>query len=127
VKDPFAFLYSQRCVIESLGTYYRPPKVFEHGKRALVATVEAEGDGQTVKVYETRLPAHCFTIEVQAGRNSVGAMQPGYRFSTGTGQDELAGALAVSIARGMLGLDFPRKPAPKVIRRKRKGGNKCSL
>jgi hypothetical protein len=99
----FDILYANEHPIESLGKAYKHPRGgFEHGKDFLVATLPGEGDGQSVEVYECRLPARFFTLKVLAGPNSVGEPQIGYEVGTGSGDGELAGHIAMAIANGML-------------------------
>lgn len=100
--DVFADLYSRENPIASLGNLYRHPKAgFTNGRAALVATVKApkDSDGQTCKIYESRLPARFFTLKVLPGPNSIGEMKAGYEIRTGSGSGmgELVGILAKSI------------------------------
>lgn len=92
-----------------LGDQYRPPQTFRHGAWELVADLEAVGDGQGVKVFESRMPARFFKIEVAAG---AGATQRPFAFSTGSGNamGELIGEMAKAIAGGMLGVEPPAAP-----------------
>lgn len=104
-SDIFKVLYEKKYSIQCLGEKYKPPTKFVHSKEVLVATIRGEGDGQTVRIYESRLPARFFRIEVLAGKNSVGEPKSGFSFTTGSGEEmgELAGQMAKAIASGMLG------------------------
>lgn len=92
--DPFSFLYDTDAshAIKSLGKLYRAPARIE-SEWQLVATVPKDGDGHTVRVYECRLPATFYKLEVG-----------GFEVSTGSGREmgELIGKLAIEIARGMV-------------------------
>lgn len=102
--------------IATLGADYRPPARFEHGQWALVADLKpnpADGDGLGVRVFECRMPACSFKLEVQAGTSApgrAGEEDVGRRtfvISTGTGDEmgRLIGALARAISEGMVGID----------------------
>jgi hypothetical protein len=77
----------------------------------IIATYEAESDGQTVNVYEERWPGNFYTIEVLPGHNSIGFPQPGYRLNTGSGMKKLALDVAKAISKDMLGLALSNKQA----------------
>lgn len=93
-NDPFSFLYDTdaSCTIHSLGKLYQPPARIE-SEWQLVATVSKDGDGHEVQVFECRLPAQFYKLEVH-----------GFEVSTGSGREmgELIGKLAIEIARGMI-------------------------
>jgi hypothetical protein len=103
IRDPFQFLYEGKKPIESLGKLYEHPKDgFENGQEYLIATVKGQGDGQTVEVYEIRLPSRFFILKVQPGNNSIGEPQEPYEVGTGSGEAEFVGQIAIAIANGML-------------------------
>ena len=97
-----ASLYRSReddLLRQRLGAAYQPPEIFEHGRETLVAQMPAENEeGLAVRVFETRAPAAFYTIE--AGP---------YRLRTGSGEDmgDLAAAIAITLAAGMLGIEVP--------------------
>lgn len=105
MKNPFDYLYSEQRSIESLGDLYKPPSQFKHCVKRLVAKIKAHGDGQSVRIYETRLPATFFDIVV-----TKKGKQPGYTVGMGTVDPELAGSIAQGIASGMIDFrSLPRK------------------
>lgn len=108
-KDIFQSLYDASSPVKSL-PYYKPTKSFAHGAYVLVCRIEGEGDGQTVEVYEMRLPATFYTVKVLEGRNSIGQPQKAFEITTGSGKEmgELAGRLAVEIAKGMIGFSIEK-------------------
>ena len=97
--------YGAREKILSLGTAYKPPKTFQHGKWEIIATLKkTHEDGLDAEVYECRLPAASFKVVVKAGTDSVGNPTTG---STGSGEDmgELCGMIARAASEGMLGAE----------------------
>jgi hypothetical protein len=89
------------------GKHWCGPKVFEHGKEALIATYQkAEGgDGQSVDVYCCALPAMFYELKVKSEPNSIGKEQPAFSVSAGSGRVEMAkfaAHLAELIADGMI-------------------------
>jgi hypothetical protein len=107
-----SFLYesTERDRVEVLGDYYRPPKKFVHGEDTKVATIGKRDDGQTVEVYECRMPATFFKLKVLPDKDYKGHPLEGYEVSTGSGSEmaELAGRLAVAISEGMIGFNRNR-------------------
>ena len=98
----FPCLYIPRNNIDN---DYNPPEMFEHAVKTKVGFYQGNGDGQSVTVYEERWPASFFVLEVEAGRDSVGDIQPGYTVNFGTGMGKLAFELARQIAKGMVGFE----------------------
>lgn len=88
----------------AFGDAYKPPARFDYGAEVLVATYPAEGDGHTVKVYESRYPARFFRINADERTNWDGSVTPAFSLSTGSGQEELVAAIAKAIQAGMLSL-----------------------
>lgn len=90
-------------------TWYYPPNRFEHGEWHKVADIPKRegGDGNPSRIYECRMPARFYKLEVLDSTNSVGEPTNGFTLSTGSG--EAMGALLVQIALavrdGMLGWD----------------------
>lgn len=84
------------------GARWIGPAQFEHGKVTQVAMYQAEegGDGQSVKVHCTAMPARFYTLEVLPENG-----KEGYTLTTGSGAGELAAKIAEAIASGMLGLE----------------------
>ena len=100
--------YGAREKILSLGTAYKPPKTFQHGKWEIIATLKkTHEDGLDAEVYECRLPAASFRVVVKAGTDSVGNPTTGFTLSTGSGEDmgELCGMIARAASEGMLGAE----------------------
>jgi hypothetical protein len=98
-------LYSARRPIVSLGAAYQPPQEFKHGAASVIAKLPAEPDGYAVEVLEERLPARFFTVKALPTADSTGKIRPGFRVTTGSGDDmgEIAGEVAKAIAGGMIG------------------------
>jgi len=97
----FASLYVGRAS-DYPGLPYTPPARFAHGIAALVCDLPAVGpdEGAAVKVFETRLPAKFFRLEVAPSPGHPGAV-----LATGSGEGELALRMAVAFASGMLVFD----------------------
>ena len=90
------------------GNAWIGPNKFVYGEKILVARFSKRigGDGQSVEVYESRLPARFWHIRVAAGYNSAGETQEAWGLATGSGDDkdaELVVQIAKRIAQGMLG------------------------
>lgn len=68
-----------------------------------------DGDGQSVKVFECRMPARFFKLEAAAGANSCGEEKQPFVITTGSGDEmgHLIGLLAKAITQGMLGIKTP--------------------
>lgn len=79
------------------------PDTFEHSKKMLVARYQGTGDGQSVEVYCTAMPARFYALKVLPGKNSVGEDRQGYEITTGSDCQEWAAETAAMIAEGMLG------------------------
>ncbi len=60
------------------------PEKFVYGTHFLVARYSKSigGDGQSVEVYENRLPARFWKIVVAEGFNSIGELQPAWTLAT---------------------------------------------
>lgn len=99
-----------RKIFAKIEKSYAPPLRFEHGKTELVAKLEPEGDGQTVEIYETRLPARFFTV-VGIERHDGGYDRPAFTITTGSGDEvgALAVEIAIAAAQGMIGIKSGRK------------------
>jgi hypothetical protein len=101
--NPFAELYDAAKHPTDLPTplaaFHSPPKRFIHSECTLIATVPAEEDGQEARIYETRMPASFFRVEIKAG-----AGKPGWRMTTGSGSEMawLAGEVALAASQGMI-------------------------
>ena len=82
------------------------PELYEHGKECLVARYlsEDDSDGQSVEIYCTPMPARFYTIRALEGPNSIGEIQPGFEFETGSSMAQLAADIGQAVADGMLGL-----------------------
>lgn len=88
---------------KSNGTYgikaYCPPPTFEHAKRTLVGAITAKNeDGNDVTIYETRMPARFFSIDVGGE----------YTIHTGSGDVELLKlvfTMADMLTNGMLDIE----------------------
>lgn len=89
--------------------WHRPPAQFEHGVEHLVADIpKVEGsDGHPCRIYETRMPARFFKLEVLDSENSVGQPMKGFCLSTGSGDDvgRLIVQIALAVRDGMIGLE----------------------
>lgn len=70
-----------------------------------VASFAGEGDGQDVKVYESRMPARFYKLQAFDTPNSIGEINKGFTLSTGSGHEagQLVFMMARAIAEGMLG------------------------
>lgn len=84
-----------------------PPTLFRHGEweRVVFFKKDAGGDGQEVRIYEMRMPASFFRVEVLPTPNSVGRMQSGFVLTTGSDRGELAFSIGREVRDGMLGLE----------------------
>jgi hypothetical protein len=106
--DLFGFLYQDDGRgISNIGNNYKPPKTFRHGEWELVADMKKDpenGDGQSVKIFECRMPARFYKIEAGSDVNSVGKKNTPFALSTGSGMEILAGEIAKAITQGMLGI-----------------------
>lgn len=89
----------------AFGDFYKPPEEFTHGQWFLIATFTGIGDGQTVEVWEARFPARFYRIKALPGKRSDGKKVDGFELGTGSGEEELAAAIARAISRGMLALE----------------------
>ena len=110
--DPLASLYAGSRA-ELRIPNHTPPSQFAHGKETLVAEcpkAPEDGDGQALRVYETRYPAIFHRIEVIAGLDSLGGQKAGYEIKTGSGQQHLVTMLVEAITTGMVGI-YP-EPQP---------------
>jgi hypothetical protein len=108
------FLYEPTAKrgILNLGREYRPPEKFRHGEWELVADMKKapeDGDGQSVKVFECRMPARFFKLEAMADANSMGEAQAPFVVTTGSGDEmaHLIGELAKAVTQGMIGFKTP--------------------
>lgn len=112
--DALDFLYeptAKRGML-NLGREYQPPEKFRHGEWELVAEMKKDpedGDGQSVRVFECRMPARFFKLEAAADANSCGEEQQPFVVTTGSGDEmgHLIGELAKAITQGMLGIKTP--------------------
>ena len=102
LESVFGMLYKGRRTDYPLGLPYDPPAHFEHGVEALVCDLPAVGpdEGAAVKVFETRLPAKFFRLEV-----APSPCHPGVVLSTGSDEGELALRMAVAFSEAMLVVD----------------------
>src|SRR3990172_6778843 len=94
-------------IFAPIAQFFRPPKDFQHGEWHLIAEIPKQGgDGYPARVYECRVPARFFKVEVLDSNDSMGTPKKGFTLSTGSG-DEM-GVLCVQIAlaasRGLIGL-----------------------
>jgi hypothetical protein len=82
------------------------PDAYLHGEWSLVAiyTKEDGGDGQTVEVRCSAMPARFYRITAIAGENSTGEKLKRWSLGTGSGCAELAATIAREISLGMLAL-----------------------
>jgi hypothetical protein len=100
-KNPMDFLYeSKPGGFPELGDAYCPPSKFRPRLAYLVAELPAEDGGLPVRVYESRCPAACYAVEVDAGAENP----DGFKLSTGSGSESrrLAAEIAKAITGGML-------------------------
>lgn len=86
------------------GDRYCPPEKFSHGDWHKVAVYEKGegGDGQTVEIDESRLPARFFRIRGLPSQNSIGEPVPGFEVTTGSSMEKLAHEIALAASEGML-------------------------
>jgi hypothetical protein len=108
------FLYESRdrrddVIYAPVQEWYRPPSKFRHNEWELVADLPKikDDDGYPVRIYEMRMPARFYKVEMLDTVNSCGESKKGFAISTGSG--DKCGRLAVEFAleaqRGMIGLD----------------------
>lgn len=108
MNNPIDFLYTKQA--KGLNEpEYNPPDVFRHGEWEQVARFEKDpinGDGQSVTIYESRLPASFYKIVVDDGENSVHNKLKGFSLSTGSGSEmgKLCFAIARAVSEGMIGM-----------------------
>jgi hypothetical protein len=105
LNDPFDSVFGVLYVgrrSDYPGLPYDPPARFEHGVKTIVADLPAVGpdEGVAVKVFETRLPAEFFRLELAPSPGHPGAV-----LATGSGEGELALRMAVAFSEGLLVLD----------------------
>jgi hypothetical protein len=80
--------------LSTLGNFYHPPEVFEHGRETLVAEITASNeDARAVRIFEVRLPTAFYAVE-----------SDGFRVATGSGNDigRLVSRIALAISCGEL-------------------------
>lgn len=107
MTDPLGFLYSGDRYRMNIPNYH-PPAMFAHGERTLVAECPkdpADGDGQAVRLYETRWPATVYCIEALPGANSMGEPKAGFTITLGSSERILAENLVRAITTGMLDVE----------------------
>lgn len=94
-----------------LAQWYCPPDRFEHGEWHKVASIPKRkgSDGQPSVIYESRLPARFYKVEVLDSKNSIGEPTKGFTLSTGSGDDmgKLCVQIALAARDGMIG---PARP-----------------
>jgi hypothetical protein len=73
------------------GEHWCGPEKYVQGKKEIVATYKAEGDGTDVTVSCTACPATFYEIEFKD-----------FKMTTGSGRPEMAHAIAKAISEGML-------------------------
>ena len=83
-----------------------------HNEEVLFAVFQREGDGRTVEVYRTALPAVVYRIKVLEDTIAYyscaeSRIRPGYELSTASSQSKLVSTIARAISQGLLDLTSP--------------------
>lgn len=88
--------------------WFVPCGRFTHGEWQKIFDIpkgEYSGDGSPCAIFECRMPARFFKLEVYDSKNSIGEPSAGFSLSTGSGDDmgKLISQIAIAVRRGMLG------------------------
>ena len=104
-----------RNPLHEIDEFLRPPATFRHGKWEEVARLPKNpptGDGSECVIFECRLPARFYKLEILPGTTSVGERKAGWSITTGSGDEmgELIVRIAKAVTEGMIGFHPEDKP-----------------